>query len=389
LKAASFREIRFDAVVIHYGEITLKRSKRGLFERMLHRNLRRLTGLPVRRLQGRFVIDLSPEIDLERLLERLGKVFGVVWYAPAVRADTLEEIQERISEAVSVINPESIKVDTRRSDKSFPITSIEISRRIGKFLSSRLGVEVDLKNPELRIFVELTEDGIYASFEKLRGPGGLPLGSSGRVLGLFSGGSHSALACWFMMKRGCAVDLLHVHSLSSGEEVLKTEFKSAVDKLLEYSMKLRLYLAPSTPFMDRARDAPETARPLLFKGYLIRVGELLAERRGYPGLVLGERIEKPEDAEEVGILLSGRSLPIYTPLLALPEDEIHKKIELLELRSEYSDPLSGLGAGRGKCSAKEFERLWRRLELGEAAGDAADAVEVYLADLAGFRRAGS
>ena len=388
MKVVSLRGIRFDAVVIHYGEITLKRSKRGLFERMLHENLRRFTGLPVRRLQGRFVIDLSPEIDLEKLLDRLGKVFGVVWYAPAVKADTLEGIRERILEAVSRINPESVKVDTRRSDKSFPITSIEVSRRIGKFLSSKLGVRVDLKNPELRIFVEITEDGIYASFEKLRGPGGLPLGSSGRILGLFSGGSHSALACWFMMKRGCMVDLLHVHSLPSGEEVLKTGFRSMVDRLLEYSMRLRIYLAPSTPFMNRVGEAPENARPLLFKGYLIGVGELLAERHGYPGLVLGERIEKPENAEGIAVLLSGRSLPIYTPLLALPEDEINERIDSLGFRDGYSDPLSRLGAAYWKCSVKEFEELWKKLGLEEAVRAAADDVEVYLVDLEGFRRIG-
>jgi len=388
LKGVSLRGIRFDSVVIHYGEITLKRSKRGLFERMLHENLRRFTGLPVRRLQGRFVIDLSPEINLEELLERLGKVFGVVWYAPAVKADTLEGIQERILEVASRINPESVKVETRRSDKSFPITSIEVSKRIGKLLSSKLGVRVDLKNPELKIFVEITEDGIYASFEKLRGPGGLPLGSSGRILGLFSGGSHSALACWFMMKRGCMVDLLHVHSLPSGEEVLKTGFRSMVDKLLEYSMRLRIYLASSTPLMDRVRGAPEKARPLLFKGYLIGIGELLAERHGYPGLVLGERIEKPENVEEIAILLSGRSLPIYTPLLALPEDEINERIDSLGFRDGYSDPLSELGAAYWKCSIREFEELWKKLGLEEAARAAADDVEVYLVDSEGFRRIG-
>ena len=388
MKNVSFRGIRFDAVVIHYGEITLKRSKRGLFERMLHENLRKFTGLPVRRLQGRFVIDLAPEIDLEKLLDKLGKVFGVVWYAPAVKADTLEGIRERILEAVSRINPGSVKVDTRRSDKSFPITSIEVSKRIGKFLSSKLGVRVDLKNPELRIFVEITEDGIYASFEKLRGPGGLPLGSSGRILGLFSGGSHSALACWFMMKRGCVVDLLHVHSLPSGEEVLKTGFRSMVNKLLEYSMRLRIYLASSTPFMDRVGEAPKKARTLLFKGYLIRVGELLTEKHGYPGLVLGERIEKPENAEGIVVLLSGRSLPIYTPLLALPEDEINERIDSLGFRDGYSDPLSRLGAAYWKCSVKEFEELWKKLGLEEAVRAAADDVEVYLVDSEGFRRIG-
>ena len=169
---------------------------------------------------------------------------------------------------------------------------------------------------------------------------------------------------------------------------MKTGFRSMVDKLLEYSMKLRIYLASSKPFMDRVGGAPKNARPLLFKGYLIRVGELLAERRGYPGLVLGERIEKPENVEEIAILLSGRSLPIYTPLLALPEDEINERIDSLGFRDGYSDPLSELGATYWKCSVKEFEKLWKKFELEEAVRAAADNVEVYLVNSEGFRGIG-
>ena len=169
---------------------------------------------------------------------------------------------------------------------------------------------------------------------------------------------------------------------------MKTGFRSMVDKLLEYSMRLRIYLAPSTPFMNRVGEAPENARPLLFKGYLIEVGELLAERHGYPGLVLGERIEKPENAEGIAVLLSGRSLPIYTPLLALPEDEINERINSLGFRDGYSDPLSELGAAYWKCSVKKFEELWKKLGLEEAARAAADDVEVYLVDPEGFRRIG-
>ena len=166
--------IKFDAIVIHYGEITLKRSKRGRFERILQENIKNMTGLPVKRLQGRFVIELKEEMPLETFLEKIGKIFGVVWYAPAIKTGSLEELQERVLEVVSMHKPKSLKVETRRSDKSFPMTSIEVSKKIGRYLASRLGVEIDLKNPESRIFIEITEDGIYASFEKLKGPGGLP-----------------------------------------------------------------------------------------------------------------------------------------------------------------------------------------------------------------------
>ena len=372
---AELRKVRFDAVVIHYGEVTLKRSKRGRFEKILRETIERFTGLPVRRLQGRFVINLSPELPLEEILEKIGRVFGVVWYAPAVKASSIDELQEKLLETLSSIKPRSLKIDTRRSDKRFPMTSIEVSKKLGAFLSSRLGARIDLKTPERTVLVEITEDGIYASFEKLRGPGGLPLGSSGRVLGLISGGVRSALACWFMMKRGCRVDLLHIYDVSSGEEALKTHLKHNIDKILEYSLKLRLYLAPIKPFLESSRKASANNLPQLFQVFIIKLGESIAEKKGYPGLVLGASIKDPSQLESLATVLTFRKLPVYTPLLTLSEGELREKAEKLGFREppEYQDSdlnVSGL-------SSRALEKLWKKFKLDEAVRKALEELEVY------------
>ena len=376
--------VRYDSLVIHYGEITLKRSRRGRFERILWSNLERFTGLPVRRIQGRFVVDLDPEIDLENLLERVGKVFGVVWYAPAVRASSLDELQEKLLRILARIKPRSLKVEVRRSDKRFPMTSLEVSRKLGYSLSSKLGAGVDLKNPEKRVFVEITEDGIYASLVKLKGPGGLPLGSSGKTLGLFSGGVKSALACWFMMKRGCKVDLLHVHGMASGGEALENYLKHNIDKLLEYSLRLRLYLAPFKPFLDRVKEVSTDALLQLLQAFMLRLGELIAEKKGYLGLVLGVSIREPSQVKSLSTVLSLRRLPVYTPLLALADEEIRRRAETLgfvEITGEDKlDPLEYVRKNSGGPSGvdlKTLRKLWKRYDVDGLVKHSLESLEIY------------
>ncbi len=364
-------EINYDAVVIHYGEVTLKRSKRGLFERILAENLKRFTGAKVKRLQGRFVIELTSEISLEDLLNKIGRVFGVVWYAPAIKSSSLEELEARILEILRSMNLRKIKIDTRRSDKSFPMTSLDVSRKLGAEIRSKLGLKIDLKNPDKTIFIEITEDGIYASFEKLRGPGGLPIGSSGRILGLFSG-ANSALACWYMMKRGCHVDLLHVCE-SSLEEFFKSDLKTLIDKLLEYSLTLKLYLVPFDIFKDFSRNVPEGIREILFTLFLLRIGEAVAEKVGYLGLVTGFSAFSESDFNRLCTLLRFRRLPIYTPLLALEEQEIKDRMRELgfPLGGEFSERFSR------EVEGDVVEEYWMRCGMDEAVKQALDELRIF------------
>jgi len=351
----------------------LKRGRRGFFEKILAENLRRSTGMRVRRLQGRIVIDLTPEADLGRILERIGKVFGVVWYAPAIRSASLEELESRIIQILKSMSVGSVKIDVRRSDKRFPITSLDVSRRIGASIRSRLGLRIDLRNPEKVVIVEITEDGIYASFEKLRGPGGLPLGSSGKLLALFSGSS-SALACWYMMKRGCAVDLLHLYE-DPPEHFLKAGYASPLDRLLEYSLTCRLYLASAKPFQAASKRAPEELRNPLFKLFIIRVAEAVAKEVGYPGIVAGFRPTSVEEFEELCEILRLRRLPIYTPLMAMEEEEVAGMMERLGLRiEEPSWERCSTGSTPGGGALEEY---WEDCELDEAVNQALESLVVF------------
>ena len=372
--------MEFDVIVVHYGEVTLKRSKRGLFEKILARNLEKSSGMKVKRLQGRLIIELTPKADLTSLLDKIGKVFGVVWYAPAIKVKTVEDLQERIVKILRGLKVNKIGIETRRSDKSFPMTSLEISKIVGAHLSASLGVKIDLKNPEKKVFIEVTEDGIYASFERLRGPGGLPIGSSGKVLCLFSGGIRSWLACWYIMKRGCSVDLLHIYNASSPDRFLEAA-AHLINKLLEYSMKFRLYLIPFNIVLKILEEVPENMRETVFKIYLHKIGEKIAERRRYPGLVSGYTIGLDQVRfNELYLLLSLRKLPIYTPLIALDESEIINRARSLRLPEipgeEYLDPAEYLrkNFGTAEVDRDRVKDYLKKLKLD-------DAVERSMSDL--------
>lgn len=358
----------YNSIVIHYGEVALKKSKRGRFECILHRNLEEFTGVKVRRLQGRFIIDLEPGIDIISLLERIGKIFGVVWYAPAIRASSLEELRDHLLDILPRASVRSIKLAVKRSDKRFPKTSIEIARELGGELASRLGLRVDLKKPDQIIRVEITEDGIYASLLKFRGLGGLPLGASGKILGLYSGGACSALACWFMMKRGCRVDLLHVRSEESSDPMLKSEIMRNAEELLEYASRIRIYLASLKPILGLLEESLSDEKPTIRIAFILRLGEEVAKLKGYPGLVLGSHLEDSSRIYGLLQMLSMRRFPVHMPLIAFTSQEILMKCESLGFHvtpdwKEYypvvPDPV----------------KLWERLE--EPVRSAIDELEIY------------
>ena len=204
--------------VVHYQEIALKGNNRPWFIARLVRNLREATAdlgvREVRVLMGRIEVVLDGEADWPRVRERLARVFGVANFAKAGRAPLdvdaiagaiLADLDERI-------RPGTFRVSARRADKRFPLTSPQIEREVGGRIKEAKGWTVDLDDPEFTIHVEaLTNDAFYY-FGKELGAGGMPVGVSGRVACLLSGGIDSPVAAWRLMRRGCRVLLVHFHS---------------------------------------------------------------------------------------------------------------------------------------------------------------------------------
>jgi thiamine biosynthesis protein ThiI len=205
------------SVVVHYQEIALKGKNRPWFMARLVRNLRHavsdLDVVSVRALMGRIEIVLGPAASREEVGERIRRTFGVANFSYAGRTTLdLDIIAEAILKDLGDRTCDSFRVSVRRADKRYPMTSPQVEREIGGRIKAARGWRVDLDHADLVIHVELLTSDAFYFFGKERGPGGLPMGTAGRVACLLSGGIDSPVAAHRMMKRGCAVTFVHFHS---------------------------------------------------------------------------------------------------------------------------------------------------------------------------------
>ncbi|NHV99788.1 MAG: tRNA 4-thiouridine(8) synthase ThiI [Thaumarchaeota archaeon] len=362
--------------VIHYSEIGLKGRNRPFFEKMLAENVRRLlSGIvdsKVRRIQGRLVLPLNGA-DLQRVEEGLMKVFGISWFTFATIAEPNVESIGRtvVEEASQVVKPgEPIKVEVKRADKSFPATSLELSRILGRMLVEKLGVSVSLKNPSKKIYVEVLSKEAYVFTEKKRGLGGLPVGSSGRVLSLLSGGIDSPIASYLMMKRGCRVSYLHFHPFHDNAEAENSKIMEIVRKLLPYSGETTVTFTPSYEFQIATVNVPAKYDLILFRRFMFKVAERIAEAEGAKALVTGESLAQVASQTLENIVAASRGLriPVFRPLIAFDKEEIvnvAKKIGTYELSIKPYKDCCSIIARHPETRAKLeiVEKLERQIDL--------------------------
>jgi thiamine biosynthesis protein ThiI len=205
------------SVVIHYQEIALKGKNRPWFVARLVRNIRQATSdleiRAVRVLMGRIEVVLGPTASWDAVRNRLQDVFGIGNFARAGQAPLdVDAIAREILADLGDQQASTFRVSARRADKRFPLTSPQIEREVGGRIKEARGWRVDLEHPELTIHVEALTDEAFYYFGKEKGPGGLPVGASGRVAALLSGGIDSPVAAWRMLRRGCRVLFVHFHS---------------------------------------------------------------------------------------------------------------------------------------------------------------------------------
>lgn len=311
---------------IHYaGEITLKGGNRGQFENLVLRNIRSiLEGEKISKKESRIWIKLNNNSKTEKILENLEQIFGIGWFSIAyVVKPQIEKMEKTAEELISKFPRQSIKLETKRADKSFHLTSLEINKRIGKRLEDA-GRHIDLKNPERKIYLEILKDAAVISTDRREGLGGLPAGSAGRVLSLFSGGIDSPVASWLMMRRGCHVDYLHVHSYPNSDMVKKSKIIRILKELKKYHpYPGTLYIVPYSEFYKKTMDLTEAKYELvLFRRFLIRLANEIAN--DYKGIVTGDSLGQvaSQTLENLQLTNEVSQLPIYRPLIAYNKQDI-------------------------------------------------------------------
>ena len=368
-------------ILVHYGELALKGKNRSLFEKKLIDNIEKAGGGRVTRYQGRLVVENGD-------ISALKTLFGISWFAPAYKVERdLESIKKlALSKVLEKANNfKTFGVFVKRTDKSFPYDSLEIANNVGQAIVDNINLRVNLKSPELSVYIEIAEDA-FLFLEKFEGLGGLPVGMSGKVLCLLSGGIDSPVAAYLMMKRGAIVDHIHFHSYSDSERVVRSKIKEIVQVLQRYQGETRLFLVPYAPFQMGIlrKKVDRSYEMVLFRRFMVKIAERIARRYGYQALISGDSLGQvaSQTLENLSVFNEAVTLPILQPLISFDKCEIidlAKKICSYEASIKpYNDCCSILASNpKTKTRLERINLLEEKIDLEKVIDEALDKIRVY------------
>ena len=319
-----------DSVLIRYHEIALKKGNRRYFIELLKRNLisavKDLGIKEIRSLPARLLLTFKADYDTEVLIERIRSVFGVANFSMVERTPRdIETLRDRILESLDGSRFSSFRIDTQRGDKTFALKSPEINRQLGAAVKNQTGARVDLTNAELTVTVEILPRDAFFGFNKIAGPGGLPVGASGRVVALISGGIDSPVGAYRMMQRGCRLIFVHFHSAPYLDQTSQQKVRQLVTELTRCQFQSRLYLIP---FGEIQRQiVASVARPLrviLYRRMMLRIAEQVARREKCQALITGESLAQvaSQTLENMAVIQQAAQLPVLRPLVGMDKQEI-------------------------------------------------------------------
>jgi tRNA uracil 4-sulfurtransferase len=319
-----------DSVLIRYHEIALKKGNRPYFTELLKRNLlsavKDIGVKEIRSLPARLLLTFKTDIDPQTAVDRVGAVFGIANFSLVERtARDIEDLRVRILSSLKTAQFSSFRIETQRGDKTFPMTSPEINRLLGAAVKESSGARVDLGNPEFTVFVEILPRDAFFGFNKIPGPGGLPVGASGRVVSLISGGIDSPVAAYRMLQRGCRLIFVHFHSAPYLDKTSQEKVRQLVAELTRRQFQSRLYLVPFGEIQRQIVAA--VSRPLrvvLYRRMMLRIGEAVAKKENAKALVTGESLGQvaSQTLENMAVIEQAATLPLLRPLVGMDKQEI-------------------------------------------------------------------
>ena len=323
-------------VVVHYHEVGLKGRNRPFFLHTLEQNLHRATtGLGVKsveRASGRILLWLEPDAAWEPLRDRIARVFGVVNFARgyAVQPGLAVIIQGVLARLPEAGDFATFAVRARRAFKELPLSSREIAVALGAAVQQASGAGVNLSAPDMTIYVEVLPQGALFFFDKLRGPGGLPVGCSAPVTVLLSGGIDSPVAACRMLKRGSHATLVHFHSFPFLNRASQEKARELAQIISGYQGDTVLYLAPLGEIQRKVVVAcPAPYRVVLYRRFMVRIAEALGERHGAQALVTGDSLGQvaSQTVENLTAIEDVATQIILRPLIGMDKQEIADEAE--------------------------------------------------------------
>lgn len=321
--------------IVHYHELALKGRNRDYFEQRLVRNiqlaLKDIGAKRVESLRSRIRVVLPPSASDEIVKDRLARVFGIANFslAHALPLDLTkpdwDALKQAIGQEVQSQTFSTFRVSVKRADKRLALTSMDVERDVGAYLCDLTGKKVSLTNPDLTVHIELLSRDMYYSINKITGPGGMPVGVSGRVACLISGGIDSPVAAYRMMKRGCNAAFVHFSGRPLVSRASEDKVRELLQTLTQYQYHSRLYVVPFGEIQrEIVAHAPAPYRIVMYRRLMVRIASELAGREQCWGLVTGDSLGQvaSQTPENLSVIEEAAELPMLRPLIGMDKIEI-------------------------------------------------------------------
>ena len=384
----------YNIIILNYGEIGVKGKNRYIFENKLIKNVKNILKpigkFNVYKEYGRIYVDLDG-YDYEEVVEEVKKVFGIVGVCPAVRAEKdynlLKELALKMLEEKIEQGYKSFKVDSRRGDKDFKLTSQEMSLDIGGYLVSQVKdkIAVDVRNPEVKIHCELRQNHVMVYSDTIPGYGGLPLGTNGRAMSLLSGGIDSPVASWMVAKRGMELECIHFHSYPFTSEKSQEKVRDLAQILAKYCGRVRLHKVNMLEIQKSiGLNCKDEEMTIISRRFMMRIAERVAESRHCDALVTGESIGQVASQTIQGLTCTNASvkMPVFRPLIAMDKTEIievAQKIGTFETSILPEEDCCTVFSPKKPVTKPKLDRIEKsenKLDVEKLIQDAIDNIEV-------------
>lgn len=323
--------MKYDHILIRYGELALKGRNQRVFINQLQNNIKHqlmdYPNIQVKKTQGRMFVLLNGQ-NPNPIIEKCKHIFGIHSLSLAIKIDNdLETIKETTLKALlEQPNGTTFKVEVRRANKSFPINSQEMNQKLGAhLLKNSTGYQVDVHHPDTILKVEIRGEATYITSSVIKGAGGLPVKTAGKTLLMLSGGIDSPVAGYLAMKRGVEVEAIHFHSPPHTSERAKQKVLDLAKELTAYGHQVKVHLIPFTNLQQAIfKDIPEEYAMTVMRRMMMRISEKVCQKEGILSITTGESLGQvaSQTMESMHAINEVTNYPVLRPLVAMDKDEI-------------------------------------------------------------------
>lgn len=334
--------ILFNYIICHYGEIGIKGKNRNFFEQALLNNIRRKLSEEIpgsferaQKISGRIIIQLSTKgmrnkKSVQKILEN---IFGIVYFAfSAESVQDLETLKKDCLNLIQTGRHKTFRITAQRSKKDFPLTSQEINQEIGAYVVDKTKKKVNLKKPGINCFIEIVDQYAFLYSKKIKGAGGMPVGTGGKALVLLSGGIDSPVAAYYGLKRGIKTFFLHFHSIPYTSPASIEKVKKLASSLKKFQAPQEIFLIPFAEIQKEIMmKTPPKLRVVLYRRMMLKIAEKIAEKNNFLAIITGDSAGQvaSQTLENIKAIEEAVVIPVLRPLIGFDKEEIIEKAKII------------------------------------------------------------